>query len=75
MSNFQEAADKLARDMMIHAIAYFEKGGGTAVLKAMQQRITGALLRINTARSRIDQPVTSTTEIKLALGIKGVPHD
>lgn len=71
MSTFNEAANRLAHDMMIHAIAYFEEGGNAAVLKAMQQRITGALLRINTARSRIDKPINITSEI----GIKGEPHD
>jgi hypothetical protein len=46
MSTFQQAADRLANDMMIHGIAYFCEGGNAEVLHEMRIRINSALAEI-----------------------------
>lgn len=46
MSDFTEAADRLAHKMMIHAIAYFKEGGNAEMLHEMRVRINSALVAI-----------------------------
>lgn len=72
MSTFNEAADKLAHDMMIHAIAYFQEGYNAEVLHEMRIRINSALTAIE---AKAKQPVTSTAQVAEALGKKPMPGD
>jgi hypothetical protein len=64
MSDINEAANKLAHDMMIHGIAYFKEGGDVEVLHEMRIRINSALAAIE---AKVKKPIASTADIKAAL--------